>query len=277
MNRLGLRSGEKGASRMPVGRMMILVLIFMFLGLGNIQAKNDLDFQQESENWLVLAEQIVVYVEKGKYLEAREQLHQLSQQFARSDLSKKHLKLEVIHILSHELIQMEQKLNQVVISNPEEVKRNAIRLKLAFDAVSHQHQPLWKQYYQSFQKQVTRFKQAYDKKEAHKMDQSIQMIVSEYRLIRSALIISKNKEAITKLDSLIRFMEKQKDPRLQKEGIQRWEEIIHPLFFGSDRDVVAAYRPYIGSGIIWVISWLVFWITMVFVYVGWRKYQLRQA
>lgn len=262
---------------MPIGRMMILVFVFTFLWLGDAQAENDLVFQQESENWLVLAEQMLIYVEKGKYLEAREQLQQLSQQFAHSDLSKKHLKLEAIHILSEELIQMEQKLNQVVISKPEEVRRNAIRLKLAFDAVSHQHQPLWKQYYPSFQKQVTRFQQAYQKQDSQAMKQAIQMMVSEYRLIRSALIISKNQETMTKLDSIIRFMEQQKEPRLQNEGVQRWKEMIQPLFFGSDQDVVAAYRPYIGSGILWVISWLAFWITLVFGYVGWRKYQLRQA
>lgn len=262
---------------MPIGRIMILFLCICFLRPCSSYAESDDEFRQQGENWLQQTEQILLYIEKGKYTEAREQLHELSKQFAGSDLSQKHLTVEGIHILAEELVKMEQRLNQVVISDPGLVKQAAMRLKLTFDAVSHPNQPLWKQYYQSLQRHIASFKQSEAKKDTQGMKQAITGLTQEYRLIRSALVISKKPETITKLDSLVQFLERQKTSEMQAIGIKRFQEILTPLFFGSDQDVLAAYRPYVNSEIMMIMSWIVFWLTVVLGYVGWRKYQLRQA
>ena len=84
-----------------------------------------------------------------------------------------------------------------------------MRLKLAFDAVSHPNQPLWKQHYQPMKQKIVKFHQAKDEQDSKGIAKAIQDLVQEYHLIRSAIVISKKPETVQKLDSLIRFMEKQ--------------------------------------------------------------------
>lgn len=261
---------------MPIARMIILFSLSLFIFSCPTYAKVDDSWRQKSEDWLQIADLVVLYVEKGKYLEARKQIAELSREFSKSNLSTKELNIEAIHILSDELVRMEHRLNQVVVSNPEELQREAIRLKLAFDAVSHPNQPLWKQYYQPIKQKIAQFHQAEKNQDRKGMTQAIQALVQEYQLIRSAIVVSKKPETITKLDSLVRFLEEQKKVKLQVVGVKRFEQVIDPLFFGSDQDVLSAYQPYVGAGVEMIIIWICFWITAIFAYVSWKKYQTKK-
>lgn len=262
---------------MPVARFVLVAGICLFLFPLSVHAEVDDAWRQKSENWLQLAELVVVYVEKGKYVEAREQVAQLSQEFSKANLSTKKLNIEAVHILSDQLVRMEQQLNQVVISNPEQLQRNALRLKLSFDAVSHPNQPLWKQYYQPLKQRIARFYQAEKQQNKQEMIKAIQAIDAQYQLIRPAVGVSKKAETMAKLDSLIRFMNEQKESKLQKVGVKRLEQVIDPLFFGSDEDVLHAYQPYVGSGVEIMVIWVCFWIMVIFAYVSFKKYRLRRS
>lgn len=261
---------------MPVARIMILLSLSLFIFSYSAIAKEDDSWRQKSEDWLQIADLVVLYVEKGKYVEARKQVAELSREFSKTNLSSKELNIEAIHVLSDELVRMEHRLNQVVISHPEELQWDAMRLKLAFDAVSHPNQPLWKQYYQSIKEKVHQFHQAEKRQDSKGMTQAIKALVKEYHLIRSAIVVSKKPETVAKLDSLIRFMEVQEKPKLQAVGIKRFEQVMDPLFFGSDQDVLSAYQPYVESGVEVIIVWICFWITCIFAYVGWKKYRTKR-
>lgn len=261
---------------MPIVRMVMVLGMSLFILFIPTFVEADDSWRQKSENWLQIADLIVMYVEKGKYLEARNQVIELSQEFSKANLSKKKLNIGAVHMLSSELVRMESRLNQVVVSNPKELQRGAMRLKLAFDAVSHPNQPLWKQYYQPIKQRIALFHQA-ERRQDHKgMTQAIQSIRQEYDLIRSAVVVSKKPETVQKLDSLVKFMEEQKEPNLQSVGVKRLEQVIDPLFFGSDQDVLSAYQPYVNAGVEIIILWICFWITAIFAYAGYKNYRSKR-
>lgn len=261
---------------MPMIHAMIGIGLGLFICFIPVQAINADDaWRQKSENWLQIADLVVLYVEKGKYVEARSQVMELSREFAKANLSTKELNIEAIHTLSDELVGLEHHLNRVV-PNSAELRKRAMRLKLAFDAVSHPNQPLWKQHYQPMKQKIVKFYQAKDEQDSKGIAKAIQDLVQEYHLIRSAIVISKKPETVQKLDSLIRFMEKQQAINLQTVGVKRFEQVLDPLFFGSDQDVLSAYRPYVDSGVELIVIWICFWITAIFAYVGYKNYRAKK-
>lgn len=261
---------------MPVGDKLVWIFCCLFICFFPMHVRADDAWQQRSEDWLQVADLIVLYVEKGKYLEARNQVIELSREFSKANLSTKTLNIEAVHVLSDDLVWLEHHLNQVVVSNPEELQQRAIRLKLAFDAVSHPYQPLWKQHYQPIKSKIAQFYQAKNAHDQQGMSKAILELVQEYQIIRSAIVVSKKPETVNKLDSLVRFMSQQKTSKLQSVGVKRFEQILDPLFFGSDQDVLSAYRPYIDSGVELIVIWICFWITAIFAYVSYKKYQAKK-
>ena len=71
-----------------------------------------------------------------------ETLAELAAGFSRADFSDEDVSTEAIHALSECLLDLEGKLNQI---RPEQdvLLTSAVRLRLAFDALSHPNQPLW--------------------------------------------------------------------------------------------------------------------------------------
>lgn len=261
---------------MPGVRIGIWLIIGLFICFLPLQVHADDSWRQKSEDWLQIADLIVLYIEKGKYLEARNQVMELSRDFAKANFSTKELNIEAVHVLSDELVWLEHHLNQVVVSNPAELRRRAIRLKLAFDALSHPNQPLWKQRYQPIKAKIAQFYQAKKERDPKGMTKAIIDLVQEYQLIRSAIVVSKRPDTVNKLDSLVRFMDQQKATKMQTVGVKRFEQVIDPLFFGSDQDVLSAYRPYVDTGVELIIIWICFWLAAMFAYVAYKNYQTRK-
>ena len=97
--------------------------------------------------WTQDAERIHQLVKEKQWTEARETLAKLAAGYSRADFSGQDISLEAIHALSECLLDLEGKLNQVR-PDPASILSSAVRLRLAFDALSHPNQPLWHGRYQ---------------------------------------------------------------------------------------------------------------------------------
>lgn len=232
------------------------------------------EFQKESENWSRTANQVVKWIEKGNYLEAKTQLAILADQFSKSNLSDKNLSIEAIRELSTVIIELEQSLNRIT-PNEEEIRITAIRLQVAFDAVSHPHQPLWKQYYNPIKKHIQHVKEAVEQKDLESAQEAVKQLTDEFQMIRPALVITKSPSTVQKVDSLLKFIEKQADWSKLDQGITQLETLLQPLFFGTEKDVLAVTREMSGVSVHTFTLWLSCFIAGVLTYVSWTRYQAR--
>ncbi|TCS93372.1 sporulation protein YpjB [Hazenella coriacea] len=232
------------------------------------------DFQKESESWSRTANLVVKWIDKGDYLEAKTQLAILANQFSKSNLSDKNLSIEAIHELSNVILDLEHQLNRIT-PNEEEIRVSAIRLQVAFDAVSHPHQPLWKRYYDPMKKHIQHIKEAIVQKDLDSVQEAVKQLLDEYHMVRPALVITKSPSTVHKVDSLLTFIEKQTDLSKLDQGVKQLETLLQPLFFGTEKDVMAVTQEISGVSVQVFIFWVSSFIAGVLTYVSWTRYQVR--
>ncbi|SFJ59015.1 sporulation protein YpjB [Thermoflavimicrobium dichotomicum] len=233
-------------------------------------------FHEQSEEWSKKALQISKWIEQREFRLAKEELTQLATQFATADFSNKKLNVAAIRALSEAILDVEHELNRVML-NEAKLKKAAIRLSIAFDAMSHSHQPLWKQYYDSFKNQLQRLKKTLADRNQGKIRQQIEQFAQDYDIIRPALIIAKSEQTVQKLDSLFTALRKTEDQELMKASIEELDRILYPLFFGTEKDVMAVIAPFGSLPFYWILCWISGFIILVLSYVGWRKYQSEEV
>jgi sporulation protein YpjB len=229
-------------------------------------------WSDQQEEWSKTALKITNSINKKQFLVAKEELTKLSTQFAEANFAHKNLSVAGIRALSDTILELEQELNRLM-PNEQKMKIAALRLSIAFDTLSHPYQPLWKQYYDPLKERLLEVKQAVHKNKTAELKEAIYQFTREYKLIHPALIISKSKPTIQKLDSLIMALQRVDQPEMIQSSIKELENILYPLFFGSEKDVMAAIAPFGTLPFYWVLLWVSGFIILILAYVGWRKYQ----
>jgi sporulation protein YpjB len=231
-----------------------------------VQAQEPIE--KEQEVWTTLARVIVKEVDSGRYLEARQQLEKLANQFSRSDFAQKKLSVQAIQALSTVIIDLEERLNRIT-PNPTELRFFAKRLLITFDAVDHSFQPLWKTYYAVLKKQSEKLMT--DLRKQRDVQDGLSTLQNDYLLIRPALIVVKSSITVQKVDSLFTLLARDKNVIHQLEAVKQLNNLLYPLFYGSEQDVLAAINP---NGKV-PISTFLFIMSIIIMgilsYVAWRK------
>jgi sporulation protein YpjB len=247
-------------------RFFCIVCVCLLLFPTIVQAQESI--KKEQDAWFTLATVVVKEVDSGKYLEARQQLEKLANQFSRSDFAQKKLSVQAIQALSTVIIDLEERLNRIT-PNPTELRFFAKRLLVVFDAVDHSFQPLWKTYYPVLKKQTEII--IAELRKRRDVQEGLSSLQKYYLLIRPALIVVKSSITVQKVDSLFTLLARDKDIIHQLEAVKQLNNLLYPLFYGSEQDVLAAINP---NGKV-PISTFLFIMSIIILgilsYVSWRK------
>lgn len=257
-------------------RWMAIVVISAFV-LSSAAGNAD---RAEAEAWAKQAEEIHRLVKEKKWAEARKPLAELAAGFSRADFSDEEVSTEAIHALSECLLDLEGKLNQI---RPEQdvLLTSAVRLRLAFDALSHPNQPLWQERYPEMVRNIRRLERAVQSGSREEVREAVDKLFGEYQLIRPALAVSKSPQTTAKVDSVIAFIRSRSDGapldrRELAEGVKRLEKMMEPLFYGTEEEVIALAR-WTHPPEVLPLLWVGGVIAAVLAYVGWRMYRAEQA
>jgi sporulation protein YpjB len=259
-------------------RWMVLVAIgcccfLFFLDQGRAERVN-------AEAWTQDAERIHQLVKEKQWTEARETLAKLAAGYSRADFSGQDISLEAIHALSECLLDLEGKLNQVR-PDPASILSSAVRLRLAFDALSHPNQPLWHGRYQDIIRKAEAVERAVKSGEGEEVRKAVAALDGEYRLIRPAVVVSKSPQTVEKVDSMMAYLRTQAnlaemDREALMDGVKRFKQMMDPLFYGSEKDVVSLGRSMEVPEVL-PFLWVGGMIALVLAYVGWRMYRAEQV
>ncbi|SFF75910.1 sporulation protein YpjB [Planifilum fulgidum] len=257
-------------------RWMAIVVIGAFV-LSSAAGNAD---RAEAEAWAKQAEEIHRLVKEKKWAEARKPLAELAAGFSRADFSDEEVSTEAIHALAECLLDLEGKLNQI---RPEQdvLLTSAIRLRLAFDALSHPNQPLWQERYPEMVRNIRQLERAVQSGSREEVREAVDKLFGEYQLIRPALAVSKSPQTTAKVDSVIAFIRSRSDGapldrREIAEGVKRLEKMMEPLFYGTEEEVIALARRTHPPEVL-PLLWVGGVIAAVLAYVGWRMYRAEQA
>lgn len=252
----------------------LLVMAFLITPVESVHANES--FLHEGNTWSKLANEVMKSVQEKNYSKARERLTVLSQEFSKSNLVDKQLTVPAIHMLSGVIMDVERNLNQIR-PNHQKIHYSAYRMQIAFDAVSHPHQPMWHAYYDELKQDIEQMKREIRAKDQKGYEQRVNQFYEHYQLIRPALMVSKSETTVQKLDSLMTWIRKKKDWKEQERGIQQWEKLMDPLFYGSEKDVLAMVYQWDEEVVLLkVMIWISGLIVSVLAYVSWRRYPHNQ-
>lgn len=219
------------------------------------------------------AQEVINHLQQGQILAAKLQVDSLYDQATR--INYQHVTTtDGLAVFAQSIVQARGEFNRVKFSYTGGMVA-AIRLRLAVDALNHDHQPMWMQYEQPMMKNLQRIEQAGQGKDLPRMKEALRLLQQDYSLIRPAVIISRGAESVVRADSLFVFLN-----RLFASGIPQSTDLatgvngLHEEFQGLFHPDRATFlylsdqpNPLIPSAILTTV------ILLVLAYVGWRKYK----
>lgn len=233
------------------------------------------DFQQVAENWSQQATQIANWVEAKNFSAAKSQLSELAEQFSKTDLGEKDLEVSEIQMLSSAILQLERELNRVTL-NQSKVEDAAKRLQIGFDTLSHPHQPLWQQFYQPLVQKIEQYQETLRSRSDQAAKQEWEEIRHDFYLLWPGLVLGKSNMTVEKVDSLLKQIEKSSDLKEKRELVTLLLNMMRPLFFGSEKDVIAIVNPVQAISLQLMVTVLSCFILLILSYVSWKRYKQSQ-
>lgn len=183
--------------------------------------------------------------------------------------------IEGMNALTEAALSAEYTLNQVQLSG-QEVMVAAARLRLAADALTHPHQPMWLQYFKWFQEGAEQMETALQINNPVKFAESVKQVQGYYDIVRPSMLINRDRELIVRMDSLLHYLQQvsQNDTYNKEElsnVIMEYKSTANELFERTSQDTYTEFRPTafpIGG----MITFGAF-ILAVLAVAGWRIYR----
>lgn len=167
--------------------------------------------QPEREQKLQLlnetADQMYQSINRGEVLEARNKLLAMSDQVTQIRFDGV-TSAEGLNAFTQLLTEAKRIYNSASFS-PEQGKLAAARIRLAADALTHAHQPMWRQYGHMLEEQLNRMAEAVDRYNKTAAAAAFKELEQHYQMIRPALLISRQPDEVEKTDSLFMFLQNQ--------------------------------------------------------------------
>lgn len=258
-------------SRATVSLILVIFVVTAGVsGYGTAQTSDDASGDQEE--WLKakqLADQAFDSVEKKRFTEARQLVMTLSDELLHLRLGDYVKHVEQADMILETVAQAKNTLTQVELDE-RRVYRDVLRLRLVIDAVLNKEQGLWIKYYPELVKVVTAMEQSIDQNERDQFYRQLNQLYNHYEFIRPALVVVHSPQMISKLDSLITYLDK-KSARLWQERditLNVLNQLHHQLnvaFFQKEDSF--------SENLVWLTMGVALVIATVLTYVGWRKYK----
>ncbi|PYI54895.1 sporulation protein YpjB [Paenibacillus flagellatus] len=219
------------------------------------------------------ADQMYRYVMEGEIEKARDKLDEIGGKLTEIRFEGM-ATVEGVSALSESVVQAKRTLQSVRVTR-EDAQAAAAKIRLATDALTHDHQPMWLQYYKGMKENVHQLGQAIQLRSKQEAAGRLQQLYGRYDMIRPSLLISKQPSDVEKMDSLFTFMRSQLsqpelDPKQAGSGVEHMEQAIDDLFGRHEKAAYAVMverpLPYtwvfgIGSIIVAVLgfaAWRIF-------------------
>ncbi len=222
------------------------------------------------------AERMYNYMNQGDVVEARSELLRISdgiQAVAFHDL----LTNAGYEAVQTTIFEAKKTFNQVRFDMDQGLVE-AARVRLLFDALTHEHQPMWHQYYKILRNDTEELQSVINDKQLNGAKHALDKLQYHYSVIRPAVLVQRDEADVIKIDSLFTFMDRAADEQNLNHMAKGTVEFIHIWNALFDKEDSPTYAPIadhkqpfywifgIGSSIVTVLA-----------FVGWKKFKHRKG
>ncbi len=254
--------------RYPLFMTILIVLIVSYMIFSQAFA-----IEQPSQELDQLSKQVYDLTKTKQYEKAKEKMDELAKVFT-AQVSDKNPDIESLDIMTRTIVQGKRAFAMVELDD-DRLNWHALQIRLMTDALTHQHQPLWKNYYKTYMEQVNLMISSVSRREADGFREALEKNYQLYATLRPAVAVSHSISTVEMMDSLYQFLHnKKKNPHSSWEelngGLTQLKESVEQLFSANSRD---AYSPVNGSSPLGIIIAVAAMVLSTLTYVGWKKYK----
>lgn len=247
---------------------ILIVFIMSFVMIPQVLA-----IEHPSQELDQLSKQVYDLTKTKQYEKAKEKMDELAKVFT-SQVSDKNPDIESLDIMTRTIVQGKRAFASVELDE-DRLNWHALQIRLMTDALTHQHQPLWKNYYKTYMEQVNQMISSVSRREGDGFREALERNYQLYATLRPAIAVSQSVNTVEMMDSLYQFLHnKKKDPHSSWEelngGLTQLKQSAEQLFLTNSRD---AYSPVSGSSPLGIIIAVAAMVLSTLTYVGWKKYK----
>lgn len=247
-----------------------IVLALVFLILLNPQ---QIIYANNNNGWTYLdnmVDQALILSKQEKYDQAKRVLEQFSEQFLKTYPKEDHITMNDLRVISISSDEAIKALTAVSLEHNERV-RKVTQLRLALDALHSEHQPLWMEMEKPVLESFKEMKEAALEEDKERFKLQYNVFTKNIDTIYPSLVIALDPEAISRLDSHIRFLGDydRVDEQNKVSHLEIMEKDMFKLFGKTITDET-------DPSLIWVMITTGGIILTVLLYVGLKKYRAEQ-
>ncbi|RST73651.1 sporulation protein YpjB [Siminovitchia acidinfaciens] len=242
-----------------------IILTILLLFHGNSTDANSESTLQELDQ---LADEALQLTKFSRLEEAKAILERFAVQFSEQGIKEGKFTMDELRVLTashHEALRAVTNINMSL----EERIRLVTSFRLAADAISSTHQPMWIEMEASVMKEFQKVKNAALEGNKEAYNQNLNTFLSTYTVIQPSLKIDLAAEKLQKLDSKITYIDRYRSDFSEQEWtahLESLEQDLQKIFSNPDEDEA-------DPSLWWVISMTGSIIILTLSYVSWRKYR----
>ncbi|WLR53077.1 sporulation protein YpjB [Bacillus tianshenii] len=236
----------------------VLIVSFFFSHTGYVQAQSWSDLDQKAEMALQLTKQ-------GKYESAKNYLEQFSDQFLQMRFADESLEMEQLQVLSTSYQEARKALEAQEVS-PEKRLQRVMQFRLAVDAVTSSHQPMWVELKPHISDTLQALKAA-SNDDKQGFESSYEQLQEMYTLIYPSLVMDRSKEDIQAVNATLQNLNQamKENNNVSIEQVDTLEQHVMNLFLDEQETLSQ-------TSFLWLSAYMGGMILLTLFYVAWRKY-----
>jgi len=215
-----------------------------------------------------MADEALQLTKFSRLEEAKSILQRFADLFSEQGVKDKRFTMDQLRVLTvshHEAMRAVTSIDM----NQDERIRIVTSFRLAADAITSTHQPMWVEMEAPIMSDLQEVKNAALEGNEQAYNQSLNTFISTYTTIQPSLKIDLSAEKLQKLDSKITFIDRYRSNFSEEEWaghLEALEQDLKKLFTNPDEDEA-------DPSLWWVISMTGSIIIVTLSYVSWRKYK----
>lgn len=251
---------------MKAKRLILAILVFLLIFPTGIKAHSHEPLEPFALNFIM--DDALQLVKTERYVEAHNLLDIFSDEFTKLMVTNQQIPSDEVRIISVVHQQSMASLSDTLLPHEEKV-RAIIRLRMAVDAMTSEHQPMWVEMEDPLIMTFQQLRDSVDTRDSDTYEVLYRRLLLEYDMIHPSVRMDVKPEYIQKVDAHIDYLDKNREALLSHseefDDMQVIEADLKSLFKELKEDET-------DPSLLWVMISTGSFILLTLSYVAFRKY-----
>ncbi|WP_027417514.1 sporulation protein YpjB [Aneurinibacillus terranovensis] len=221
-----------------------------------------------------LSQDIYQLTKEEKYSEAKQLIDGLGIMFAKTT-PPKGLSIEALDTITETIVKAKRAFTMVK-PDPSKLLWYSLQLRLTIDSLTHEEQPLWKNYYNAYKEHLNKMMLLAASHKQHEFAYAFAQNMQLYQTLKPALSVQASSQDMEKLLSIYSFFLKETRKVEYNWGdisnvLQELTALIDKIFLGKDESTLAMGVPPESPTILIALIGSI--LLPALSYVAWKKYK----